>query len=157
MKNHVISAHTINTSIVFTVLMGVQVRIDAQQEDLINLSFDSIFPTTPYKDALGSCMQVLGYLEQLSHECAKPDSKQEVLLYDALLGKIVSAQYKVIHLVTTIKDGLVVADDNVQYLDTLVHYINTVYQERITHVHHNALVVDILKDISKELSYVHAL
>lgn len=121
-------------------------------EEQVNLSFDSIFPSTPYKDALGSCMQVLGYLDQLCHEHERGEEITFCLVHDAFLGKVVHAEHKVVQLIENIQSGAVVADDNVRYLGAIVAYINQLYQERIDQDQRNTLAMSALEGIAVQVS-----
>jgi hypothetical protein len=137
------------------ILFGLLVRVFpciGTQEDQVNFSFDSIFPTTPYKDALGSCMQVLGYLDQLCHEHQRGEQIAFCLVHDAFLGKVVHAEHKVTHLIKNIQSGAVVADDNVRYLSAIVTYINQLYRERIDEDQRNTLVMNSLEGIAVQVS-----
>lgn len=124
------------------------------QGDRITLSFDSMFPATPYKDALGSCMQLLGYLDQLCHEHEIKEMIDVMLLHDAFLGKAVQAQYKVGHLVERIKTGHVVSDDNVDYLNTLLEHINKRYAECINTDRQSEVTKKVLYDMSYQVSHI---
>jgi len=141
----------LSIGVMFVLLTGA-VSCIGDQNDQISLSFDSIFPSTPYKDALGSCMQVLGYLDQLCHEHERGEHAAFVLVHDAFLGKVVLAQNKVTHLATTMQSGAVVACDNVNYLAAIVNYINQLYQDRIHQEHRNDVAMRILNEISSQIS-----
>lgn len=153
MKIDKTSMRMLSVYAMLALLGGVHSNIGAQG-DQIPLSFDSIFPATPYKDALGSCMQVLGYLDQLCLEHERSDEANILLLQDAFLGKVVCAQDKVAHLIADIKTGSIVADDNVHYLSTVLSYINRLYKERLNKNQHNVLATNILKNMSEQIARI---
>lgn len=120
-------------------------------DEQVTLSFDSIFPSTPYKDALGACMQVLGYLDQLCHEHERGELVTFGLVHDAFLGKVVSAQQKVDRLVNAMKRGHSVADDNVNYLSAVLGYIGQLYKERIAQEQRNILATFIIDEMTLQI------
>lgn len=141
---------TLSTIIAIALLIGVA-PCSGSLDEKITLSFDSLFPSTPYKDALGACMQVLGYLDQLCHEHERGELVTFDLVHDAFLGKVVSAQQKVDALVTTIRMGASVADDNVHYLSTILGYIGQLYKDRIMQEQRNALASSIIDEMTQQV------
>ncbi len=132
-------------------LLGLDTHVGAQ-EDQMKLSFDSIFPATPYKEALGSCMQVLGYLDQLCHEHQRGEEMAFCLVHDAFLGKVVSAQHKIANLLANIQTGAIVADDNVHYLSNVLTHINQLYQQHIDQNQRNTLSMNMLQEMAQQVS-----
>lgn len=124
---------------------------DVIQDEQIIFSFDNLFPSTPYKDALGACMQVLGYLDQLCHEHERGELASFSLVHDAFLGKVVSARHKVNALVSTIHNGAVVADDNVDYLNAILGYISKRYHDRIAHSERTMLASSMINEMTQQL------
>jgi hypothetical protein len=120
-------------------------------DEQITVSFDNLFPSTPYKDALGACMQVLGYLDQLCHEHERGELTSFGLVHDAFLGKVVSAHHKVDRLINTIRMGETVADDNVNYLSAILGYIGQLYKDRIAQEERNMLAASIIDDMTLKI------
>jgi hypothetical protein len=141
---------TLGAITVLALLMGERPCSGSLDEPMI-LSFDSLFPSTPYKDALGACMQVLGYLDQLCHEHERGELETFGLVHDAFLGKVVSAQQKVDRLISTMRMGQTVADDNVNYLSAILGYIGQLYKDRIAQEQHNMLAVSIIDDMTLKI------
>ena len=147
------SMRMLSVCITLALFMGSNCPIDAQ-DDQMKLSFDTIFPATAYKDALGSCMQMLGYLDQLCYEHERAEEMSIALVHDAFFGKVVHAQHKITHLIADIKSGAVVADDNVHYLNTILSHINQLYQKRLDKDQRNTLAVSILEDMVSQVSRI---
>ena len=124
------------------------------RDEQITFSFDNLFPSTPYKDALGACMQVLGYLDQLCHEVERGDHGSFGLVHDAFLGKVVLAQQKVDHLVNIMRTGHMVADDNMNYLSLILEYIGQLYKERIAQEQRNMLAASMIDAMSSQIMHV---
>lgn len=124
---------------------------DVPQDEQIMLSFDNLFPSTPYKDALGACMQALGYLDQLCHEHERGELVTFGLVHDAFLGKVVSARYKVDALINTVRMGAVVADDNVNYLSAILGYIGQLYNDRIAKDERNTLASSMIHEMTQQV------
>lgn len=135
-----------NVFLALALLVGVGAHADP-----IKLSFDSIFPATPYKDALGSCMQLLSCLDQLCHERERGEEMSIALVHDAFIGKLVQAQHKITHLTQSIDKGALVADDNLHYLSTVLGYITQLYQQRLEADQRTALATSMLESISAQL------
>jgi len=123
-------------------------------DDQIPLSFDSIFPATPYKDALGACMQVLGYLDQLCHEHDRGEQMAFTLVHDAFLGKVVAAQHKIGNLLQNISSGETVTDDNIIYLSAVLGHISQLYKERFSQDQRNALASTMIDEMALKVSRV---
>lgn len=138
--------------IVLALLVWTRPCIGADEQ--IAFSFDSIFPPTPYKDALGACMQVLGYLDQLCQEQERGEHMAFGLVHDAFFGKVVSAQYKIKNLVENIQSGALVADDNVAYLSTILGYISTLYKDRIVQEQRNALATTMIDEMVARMAHI---
>lgn len=124
---------------------------DAFSDDAITLSFDNLFPSTPYKDALGACMQLLGYLNQLCNEHDRGELASFELVHDAFVGKIVAAQHKVKILVSSIHKGAIVADDNVDYLNAVLSYISKRYNDRIVKDECAMLASSMIDEMTQQL------
>jgi hypothetical protein len=152
MKSNRTLIRTLGALIALALLIGEN-PCSGSLDEQMTLSFDSLFPSTPYKDALGACMQVLGYLDQLCHEHDRGELDTFGFVHDAFLGKVVSAQQKVDRLVTTIRMGQIVADDNVNYLSTILGYIGQLYKDRIAQDQRNMQAASIIDEMT--LQVVH--
>lgn len=141
---------TLGAIMALALLMGER-PCSGSLDEQITISFDNLFPSTPYKDALGACMQVLGYLDQLCHEHDRGELVTFGLVHDAFLGKVFSAQHKVDRLVNTMRMGQTVADDNVNYLTAILGYIGQLYKDRIAQEQHNMLAVSIIDDMTLKI------
>lgn len=136
--------------IVLALLMG-ESPCSGSHDEQIPFSFDNIFPVTPYKDALGACMQVLGYLDQLCHEHERGELFTFRVVHDAFLGKVVSAQQKVDRLVSVMREGHMVADDNMIYLSSILGYISQLYKDRIAQGQRNMLATSIIDAMTQQM------
>jgi hypothetical protein len=145
---------TLSAIIAFALLMGEKTcsgSLDIVHDEQMLLSFDSLFPCTPYKDALGACMQVLGYLDQLCHEHERGELATFGLVHDAFLGKVVSAQYKVERLVNAMDTGHRVDDDNVNYLSAILGYIGQLYKDRIAQEQRSTVATSIIDNMTLQI------
>jgi len=153
MKINGVSMRMLSVVIALMLLVGVS-PCSGSLDEQMTLSFDSVFPSTPYKDALGACMQVLGYLDQLCHEHDRAEQMSFGLVHDAFLGKVVIAQQKVTQLTKNIQLGAVVTDDNVNYLSAILGYISQLYQERIAQEQRNALAISVLNEMTMQVLHI---
>ncbi len=87
--------------------------------DSIQLSFDSLFQTSPYKGVLDLCMQLYGELDVLcqAQDVADVSTTEQVLISDAMLGKAVRLQTAVNNLLS---GNHPVSLDNIEYLVALL-------------------------------------
>jgi hypothetical protein len=141
-------------SVILTLAVGGNILCVDAHDDKVMLSFDTIYPSTPYKDALGSCMQVLGYLDQLCHEHERGDQTVFCFVHDAFLGKVVLAQHRVAQLLENIESGALVADDNINYLSAILSYISKLYQERIVLEQRNTIALGMIDEMVDRVSRV---
>lgn len=147
------STQRLSKYVKLALLIGINLSVSAQGDQIL-LSFDSIFPATPYKEALGSCMQALSYLDQLCHEHERGEEMTITLVHDAFLGKVTLAQHKLAHLIIDIQAGSIVADDNVHYLSAILGHIKQVYQERLDSNQRNTLAVGMIDDMVLQVSRI---
>jgi len=104
--------------IVFSILMG-NIHLDAER---ISLSFDSLFPSSWYEKALYSSMYVWGNLQDIqTMDTHQLHHEQHGILLDAMLGRMVFAQFCLEHM--TQDESQVVFSDDVVYLKNIMNKI----------------------------------
>lgn len=130
-------------------ILGSYVRANTSESDEIVISFDSLFPQTPYKETLGMCMQSLGYLEHMLSEHESKDLFVRTVWHDAFIGKLFLAHEKMTHLMKEVSLGHIVADDNLSYLEALVSHIFSMYTEKMAEKNQNKQVISLLLEMGK--------
>ncbi len=98
-------------------LRATQIR--KSTKDQVVISFDTIFPSLPYKKALDLCMQLYGELDELATEISKNgvSNNDKVLISDAMIGKVVCLQGAIYSLIKNPHD---VSIDNIEYMIELL-------------------------------------
>ncbi len=96
----------------------------------VSLSFESLFPSTWFKKALDSCMQVWDDMQLLQERGQHINQDDHQLLFDSMVGRLVYAQFCLEHMVKT--KHKVIADDIV-YLIQVVEHIQRVSDQGKKH------------------------
>lgn len=87
-------------------------------QDTRNLSFDSLFPASPFKKTLDMCMQVCGDLDVLSEHRQKSDAR--TLLEQAVAGKVMQLRVCAESLVAMQGIGRAARLDDIEYLLAII-------------------------------------
>ncbi len=118
----------------------------AHANDLVEISFDSLFPPSPFKHALDICMQLYGDLAACNDQALTQSMAPAVM--DALLGQLVRLRAAVC---AVRQEGRSIPHDDTMYMLVMLDRLETAYEECSHSKEHATLAGMLLAEIKQSM------
>ncbi len=138
----------IKTGILFIFL---PITVLASNNANIHFTFDSLFPSTPYKKVLTTCMQIRSSLPMLDEY--KNSEEDYAILSDLMIGRMTYLQNSVD---VMLANKALIHGDDIEYLSTILYYmrleLSTIFKSK---PQEKELIIDkMLLDIKGKIELV---
>jgi len=128
---------------------GLTEAMQSDQSDRQVVSFDTLFPTSAFKNALDTCMRMWGSIDHLKEQTLAGVNR--LFLHDAMIGQVIALRVSVEDLLDEYAKGSTVYMDDVVYLLNVLNYVGQAYQNVVPATRLHAIAHRVLRSVKMEL------